>query len=257
LPDPETLGMAFRRDRFRRVSIDTLHAWVQESGRIVMAILLPEYKIAYFDTPKVASSSIKVALYRLEHGAESVSSDTPERKIHRRHPARRLDPAHDFAEAEGYWKCAVVRDPVKRLLSAYSNRIIHHRDQLRGRFPKLRAFFLGLPLDPDPDVFFTRLGRYRLQSGWIRHHVNLCSYYIGTDLSRFDAVYPIEKLDDFARELSRRTGTEVVFPRLQTGGPKITADMLSPRAYGALLDYLDSDYGLLADYYNRPARAAA
>lgn len=222
-----------------------------------MPILIPSHKIAYFDTPKAASSSVKVALYRLERGEDFTSDVAADDAIHWVYPTRRLDPAVDFAAAADFWKCTVVRDPVARLLSAYSNRVAHHRDQLRDRFPRLRAFFLGLPLDPDPDTFFTRLGRYRLQSGRVRHHIDLAVRYIGTDLSRFDAVYPMERLGDFAADLSRRTGTAITFPRLQTGGPKITPDMLSPRAHAAMLDYLAPDYALLSDYYRPPARGQA
>lgn len=222
-----------------------------------MPILVSRYRIAYFDTPKVASSSIKAALYRLEHGTDPVAvpgaTASVEARIHKAYQQTRpLDPARDFAAAEGCWTATVVRDPVKRLLSAYANRIIHHRDPHRGRFPRTRAFLLGVPLDPDPDTFFLRLGRYKLQSGRIRHHVHRATRFIGTDLSRFDAVYPMERLDDFAAELSRRTGQEVGFPRLQTGGPKMSFDMLSPRARRALVDYLAPDYAVLADHYSPP-----
>ena len=217
-----------------------------------MPILFHERKIAYFDTPKVASSSIKDALHRLEHGTVLESRFNASKATHQAYPTKKLSGPEDFTRHPDYFKFAVVRDPLKRLLSAYSNRIVHHRDQYRGRMARQRAMLLGLSMEPDIDSFFLRLSRYRLQSGSIRHHTNLVEHYIGKDLARFDAIYPIEKLDQLAADLGARTGEPVVFGRLQTGGPKVTPDMLSPAAFRALMDYLRPEYALLKEYYTPP-----
>jgi Sulfotransferase family len=217
-----------------------------------MAILLPAQKIAYFDTPKVASTSIKLALHQIASGETLHGREDLDVLAHRIYPTNRLAGPQEFAACRDYWKFAIVRDPVKRLLSAYSNRVVHHRDQYKDRFVRTRAALLGLSMDPDVNTFFQRLGRYRAQSGRIRHHTDRIAQYIGTDLSRFDAIYPIEKLDQFSADLAARTGQPVTLLRLQTGGPVITVDMLSRRTFDRLMAYLAPEYDLLHAYYTAP-----
>lgn len=218
-----------------------------------MPILFDRHKIAYFDTPKVASTSMKLVLHEIEHGNRMEGQANLERAVYQTYPTKRISVPADFAASEGYWKLAVVRDPAKRLLSAYANRVVHEKVQYRGRLARTRAALLGLPMQPDIDTFFTRLGRYRLQSASIRHHTDHVALYLGTDLGRFDAVYPIEDLDRLAADLAARSGRQVTFPRLQAGGPKIGLDALSKPAFDALMAYLRPEYDLLRDYYRPPA----
>jgi hypothetical protein len=218
-----------------------------------MPILFEKHRIAYFDTPKVASTSMKLVLHEIEHGNAMSDARDVEKAVHRAYPTSRISLPADFETCKGYWKLAIVRDPAKRLLSAYSNRILFRKDQYKGRLPRTRAFLLGLPLEPDVNTFFLRLWRYRLQSAPLRHHTDLVSHYLGTDLGRFDAIYPIEDLDRLAADLSARTGRPVTLPRLQTGGPKIGLDALSKPAFDALMAYLAPEYELLRDYYRPPS----
>lgn len=217
-----------------------------------MAILFEKIKIAYFDIPKVASSSVKLALHEIETGESLLDKENIEGAIHWIYPSRRIHGKSDHLLYRDYWKFAIVRDPLKRLMSAYSNRIVYHKDQYRGKLSRTRSLLLGIPLEPEINTFFTSLKRYRLQSGSVRHHTNLAEYHIGKTLSNLDAVYPIEKIDLLAAEIEKRTGKRVEFPRLQVGGPVVTADMLSRRAYLSIMDYLRPEYDLLRDYYAAP-----
>jgi len=218
-----------------------------------MPVLFEKHRIAFFDTPKVASTSVKLALHEIEHGNAMEDRNDLEEAVHRVYKTRRLSGEADFAACEGYWTFAIVRDPAKRLLSAYSNRVVFRKDQYKRRFAYTRAALLGIGMEPDVNAFFTHLGRYRLQSGTIRHHTDLIAQYLGNDLRRFDAVYPIEALDRLAADLSARVGRPVMLPRLQTGGPKIGLDALSKPAFDRLMAYLRPEYDLLRDYYRPPA----
>lgn len=216
-----------------------------------MPQVLSDHGIAYFAVPKVASSSIKLALYNLQEGRNARQFADPDREIHyvmRTHALRR----RDLEECGEYWKFTVVRDPVKRLLSAFGNRIVHHQDNTRGKLNGVRRRLLSLPRTPAPDDFFPRLWRYMAASGALRHHFQPVASYTGTDLSKYDAVYPIERLADLERDLSERTGQSVKFPRLQAFGPKLRFSDLSEAAAKAVLYHARRDYELLSDFYLPP-----
>lgn len=217
-----------------------------------MPVVIPAHGLAFFDVPKTASTTVKVALRALDPRVDPDSHLARDRYIHELYPTHPIDPRRAFAATEGAWRFAVVRDPLRRLLSAYGNRVVHHRDQLRGRFPRLKARLLGLSIEPDLEAFALGLRRYRMQSFLIRHHTDLATRFLGTDLGRFDAVYPIEDLPLLEAELARRTGRPVVFGRSQTAGAKVTPAMLSRRAHAALMGYLAPEYRLLSRFYAPP-----
>lgn len=223
------------------------------SERLRVPVVNHKYQIVYFDVPKVASSTVKLAMYELEHGAPSPARN-PEEAVHRLYPTDTRAVVEDLERYRDYWCFTVVRDPVFRLLSAYANRIGHHRDTYKGRFAHLRALLLGVPMDPDPDTFFTRLDRYRLQSGSIRAHVRPMARLLGGDLARFDRVYRIEEMNQLAADLAARTGRMLGFPRTQTAGKKLQLGDISDAAYAALRRDTQEDYAFLNGLYSPPDR---
>jgi len=223
------------------------------------AAICKAHGLAFFAVPKAASTSMKMVLYELEHGRPWTGE--PDR-VHPRFPTRPIT-EEDFAVTEGLWRYTIIRDPVSRLLSAYGNRVLHHRDIRRDAAPRRRDRLLfrlrhrGLSLYPDQDSFYCNLDRYQRLSYSIWHHTAPISTFIGTDLSRFDAIYRVEDLPALQAELGRRTGRPIALPREQTEGAKITLDMLSARARDAVLSQTDPDYALLKDYYGPPERGPA
>ena len=219
-----------------------------------MPMTLADHRIAYFSIPKVASSSIKAALHDIR--TDDTGSEITQANLHKMERSLPMTPAL-FDGLDGYFTFAVFRDPAQRLLSSYGNRIVYRRDTYKGRFAGLRRFVLAVPAMPDASTYLTRLRRYQLVSGAIKHHTQPQALYLGSDLGRFSAVYPIERLDDLAAEMSRRIGRPVVFPRLQTEGPKTRWQDISPAAQRAVLDHTAADYDLLKDYYHPPALGRA
>ena len=215
-----------------------------------MVVINHEHKITYFGLPKVASTSIKLMFYEIEHGTEALAELTRNRKnIHFRYPTTVAASKAARARYPDYWKVALVRDPVKRALSTYSNRVLQHRDLVKGRLPRVRATMLGLPLTPTPDQFFGKLRRYCLQSGSVRHHLAPQSVFLGRDLELYDAIYKLEDLAEFIDEISRRTGRELVLPHSQKAQSKLTLDMISASSMAALRRFYAKDYKVLADHY--------
>ncbi|GKY86153.1 sulfotransferase family 2 domain-containing protein [Sinisalibacter aestuarii] len=239
-----------------------------------MALVIPAYKLAYTPIPKVACTSIKRAWYALANGRpfdrRSLRGRLARGSIHRVYRSAGFDPAQ-MARLKDYWKVAVVRDPASRILSAYSSKVLKrdfltaHAGDRGGIFGGLRARMRGdgslpadLPLRPSADEFVTRLDEYRTAFGVIRSHTHPISYYLGADLSAFDAIYRIDQIDDMASEVSARSGQRFRVPNSNASSDvlKVTVNDLSPKAFATLMARLAPDYDLLAEFYPRPARTA-
>jgi hypothetical protein len=218
-----------------------------------MPLINDEFRLAYFSIPKVASTSLKHVFYELDTGQKFSRGGKDRPHIHSLYPAGVLS-RNDFERTKDHWKFTVFRDPVKRIISAYSNRVVHQNVLENQSFAQLRAAALGLNLRPDLEEFCLKLDRYRILSRTMRHHTRPYEKFVGPDLSRLDAVYTMENLDDLAKELSERTGKDITFPRRQTGGPKFSVSELTPAALTALNKFTAADYRLMGGLY-QPATA--
>lgn len=104
------------------------------------------------------------------------------------------------------------------------------------------------------DVFLRKLDRYRDFSHSIRSHTDPVSTFVGPDLSMLDAVYRTDELPRLAADLSARLGQKVEIPHLQTGGPKIAIEDLSPASRSILIDYTAEEYEFMKGLYVPPSR---
>ena len=88
------------------------------------ASIIKKFKIAYFDIPKTASTSVKIALYQIKNNKKWVKDPD---NVHAVFPLYPLA-ENDFFNVKNYWKFTIIRDPISRLLSAYGNRVLFHKD---------------------------------------------------------------------------------------------------------------------------------
>ena len=80
-------------------------------------IVLPQYKFVFFAMPKVANSSIKVAIL------DELGIKTTEDRLHK-HPALNITcPQNVFNCCMGFFKATIVRNPYDRLVSCYESKI--------------------------------------------------------------------------------------------------------------------------------------
>lgn len=214
-----------------------------------MSVILDQHRLAYFSVPKIACTSIKQFFFEVENGFPFRRFRMSGRgfNIHLCYPGCRFD-AWDMARIEGYLKIAVLRDPVQRALSCYSNRVLFHNelDHLELSAEDQKA---GLTQRPDLDRFFTHFDRYRALSDSIRHHSNPMSVQLGDDPGFFDHLFAISDLDRFVQLVRDRVGQAPELGRFQTGGPKFTPDDLSPRHRAALRAFYDEDYRAFSDWF--------
>jgi hypothetical protein len=224
-----------------------------------MLAVLEEPRIAFVGIPKCMSTSLGRFFYRHETGHDYRPADHGGLYVHQYFSRRARRAAYSLdrpASLDGFWKFTVIRDPVARLLSAHGNRVMRH-GMLRPLWPDdpdapVPAALAGLDPMPSIDAFLVDLERYRAVSRDIGYHTAPISAFIGTDLSRFDALFRIEDTAPLIAALSRRLGGPVVLDRVQTSLHAHSFDALSDAARRAALTYSRADYDLLEDYYEMP-----
>lgn len=150
------------------------------------------------------------------------------------------------------YRFIVIRDPVKRFLSAYSNRIGHYKELsepfIRDKFPEL---YWEMPFfDPGLGQFIDHFNKYIKVKPVNHHFCSILDYLYGKKLDYFTHVYKIEDLNIFEKDLATMTGKEISFGREQIGGRKISLRELSELQLETIIKIYRNDYDLLNEYYN-------
>ena len=100
-------------------------------------------------------------------------------------------------------KCCIVRDPIKRFISAYKNRILYHRDiQFK---------------DHSVDMILEKLENNNFEN---RHFLPQV-YFLGEDLSYYTFWSTTEEIGFFAEKVNDFFSRKIIFPKIQTGGSDI------------------------------------
>ena len=217
-----------------------------------MVIAVKAYKLAYLAVPKAACSSVKAALAEVD---PDVSAPTVEQlphdvmAPHRLYPTRRHRP-HRWRAFRDWFRFTVVRDPLNRMLSVYTDliagrRILHDSTNFQQGHPPL-------PQDPDPDTFFLNLDGYMHWASAVKHHALPMRLFTGPDLDDFDRVYRTDELGALANDLTRVTGQTVTIPRLNASQARLAFSDLAPETRAALRDRLAPEYELYRDYFPSP-----
>lgn len=207
-----------------------------------MPYILPEKKLAVFFSPKAAGTSVRAFLFELENGfplqafkVQGVLQDltTLANRLVVNNRFRLIDHAA-LAEFE---RIALVRDPVRRVLSAYSNRVVHFRElseETAG--PALAA--AGLAPDPDIDLFMARILDYMRCSVSIARHLSRQESFLGKSKAHYAQVFRVEDMASFEAYMNEKFGTSHSVPRLQEGGPKLDFWSLGTETRRRVIDFV-------------------
>lgn len=216
-----------------------------------MAVVLNEHKLVYFSVPKIACTSIKHFLHEVMTGTRFEPFEKRNGRrvfIHTVYPAEPFSSVDQSAFAD-FRRITVVRDPVKRLLSAYSNRVVHYRELSSEKVgPRLAA--AGLPADPDLDTFIANLEGYCAHFGKIRHHTLPHTHFLGSSPEYFTRIYRFSELDQMADDVRTLTGSPLALQHLQKGGPKLSVDDLSAKQVSLIRDRYAGDYEAFGAYFD-------
>ena len=105
-----------------------------------------------------------------------------------------------FAKVQADFKCCIIRDPIKRFLSAYKNRILFHRDK------NFRDFSIDMILDMLVKKIFKN------------KHFLPQSYFLGNTLSYYSFYSDVDNVKFFKEQVNDFFGKKIEFPKIQTGG---------------------------------------
>ena len=166
-------------------------------------------KLIYYPCPKNANTSAKMFFAR--HGNVDknylfLGDDIPEKNqkdedfIGKKNIISFLPSKQPFEKREADLKCCIVRDPVKRFVSAYKNRIMHHGD------PGFNNHTVDMVLD-------------KLENNnYENKHFLPQTYFLGETLDYYSFWATPETIEVFVEKVNDFFGRKIEFPKIQTGG---------------------------------------
>jgi hypothetical protein len=206
-----------------------------------MPYTMPAQRMAFFFSPKAGGTSLRAFLFHAENGFAFRDFSIQGHRV----DANKLTANYrfnrvDHGALEGYRRFALLRDPVKRFLSGYSNRVLHYRElsiEAAGR-DLLRE---GLPPDPDIATFLDNyIGYLRCSKPLARHFLKQ-QKFIGPDPDYYERIFRLEDLDTLVGFVNGECGTQAKMPRLQTGGPTLDFFALDEDVQLGILDICRHD----------------
>jgi hypothetical protein len=221
-----------------------------------MPLLVPKLGLAYFPVPKNACTSLKHLFYQINEGKPFVPYPMPSGGrlgyIHDLSGYGSLGFRPEFLEAtEGHARLAVIRHPIRRLISAYKNRVLWHRELSAKALGAEVIAQTGLQPDPPFDLFIERLEEYRAASRSMRHHTAPQAEFLGPGLAAYEHVHKVEALPRLEALLGRLAGHPVTLPHDQQGGRDFPDPELSPETRRRLREACASDLEYLAAHYGQ------
>jgi hypothetical protein len=207
-----------------------------------MSVFLWSLKTSYIAVPKIACTSVKTMLYEVENGHpfRIFKANGRPYYIHAFYPTM---PFADLPQDRiaDHARFALVRDPIRRFLSAYANRVRQYRElSVEKAGPALAA--AELAPDPDLGTFIARIDDYAAAVGTIAHHTAPLVSYLGREPGYYAGIFGLQQMEGFLAALSARLGRSLDAPRLQADAPKIDPAALAGRHLDALKRRYAEDY---------------
>jgi Sulfotransferase family len=218
-----------------------------------MPLLVPSLGLAYFPVPKNACTSLKEFFYEIIHSTPFEPRRAEDGRTIYIHNLPGYSAPHfrpEFAAATGgQARLAVVRHPVRRLVSAYKNRVMAYRELSARALGQEAMERHGLVPDPSFEVFMDRIEAYRQASASIRHHTTMQAVFLGPDLSLYEHLHRVEELPRLQALLAALAGRPVALPHRQRAGAQFPDPEITPATRRKLLEFCAPDLEYLSRFY--------
>lgn len=200
-------------------------------------------KFTYYPIPKNASTTIKHWLfdYYKANGVAGFDSDARGR-VHKCFPTPQKNGGRIGWLKKRGLHFTVVRDPVRRFISAYRNRVLN-----RGCLAKNAEMIVaaGLSLTPGLNEFIRNFSEYANLSREVAHHCSPQAEFIGKIYRRIDKIYDISELSLLEQDLIELTRFEQSFAALKSGGKSVEVEELDDASRKFLEVYLCKDFEMM------------
>ena len=198
-------------------------------------------KLVYYPVAKNANSSAKLFFLKhlkMDKNYYFLSDKVPEYKVNEDLKYKNLDKKYNlvnflpsytpFEKIEVDEKCCIIRNPIKRFISAYKNRVLFHKD----------FGFRNLNIDE----IIEKLEN----NSFDNKHFLPQSYWLGSDLRYFTIVSNISNMETFINGVNNFFFFFFEFPRIQTGGADENITLTDSQII-KLKKIYSSDYALIGD----------
>ena len=133
-----------------------------------------------------------------------------------------------FEKINVEFKSCIIRDPVKRFVSAFKNRILFHRD---------KEFY-----DHSVDLIIDKL-----ENGLFENkHFLPQNYWLGDNLNFFNIIGDVSNIENFTKEINNFFDKKISFPKIQTGGKEFIIS-LNIDQIKKIKKIYSNDYDLIGD----------
>lgn len=196
-----------------------------------MAVRVKGTNLVYFPVPKVACTSVKLAIMRHNEPGRFIALRSDDH-VHGKYGGYKSPPwnwewrryADPLMPSSWMRPFCVIRDPIDRFVSGYRNRVVHW-NEFGGNPPDINEFALGL-------------ADYCKADRQIGHHFLPMTTYLGRDPSFYDRVFLMSEL----QALPVYCGFSAPLPKTQNDGPPISRTDLSKEALSRLEQFYAEDY---------------
>lgn len=205
----------------------------------MMTVALGDMRIAYYCVPKAGKTAMKSTMKKMSEDG-GVFTNFGDHPISARMRKR----------SEGHHRITVVRDPVERLISCWSDRVGDRDDIRRSSISTFLCKPLGLNPSPDLEEFVLNLRKYQMINDRIYRHVIPQIRYIGKEPDFFQAIYSIREMDKAQEELSVLVGKDVrIEKRNVSKSNKTVKPVLSQEALEYAREFYRQDYDLYGKFF--------
>ena len=199
------------------------------------------WKLVYYPVAKNANSSAKLFFLKhlkIDKNYYFLSDKVPEYKVNEDSKYKNLDKKYNlvnfhpsytpFEKIDDDEKCCIIRNPIKRFISAYKNRVLFHKD---FGFRNLNINEIIEKLE---------------NNSFDNRHFLPQSYWLGSDLRYFTIVSNVSNMATFINGVNNFFQNKVEFPRIQTGGADENITLTDSQII-KLKKIYSSDYALIGD----------